>query len=55
MDLMHRDSPARIRLPYGDADVWLITGFDSVKQVITDHRLSRGAIIGHDYPGWLRT
>ncbi|WP_327434700.1 MULTISPECIES: cytochrome P450 [unclassified Streptomyces] len=49
-DLMHRDSPARIRLPYGDADVWLITGFDSVKQVTTDHRLSRAAIIGHDYP-----
>jgi cytochrome P450 len=49
-DLMDRDSPARIRLPYGDTDVWLITGFDSVKQVTTDHRLSRAAIIGHDYP-----
>jgi cytochrome P450 len=49
-DLMHRDSPARIRLPYGGADAWLITDFDSVKQVTTDHRFSRAGIIGHDYP-----
>jgi len=49
-DLMHRDSPTRIRLPYGEADAWLVTDFDSVKQVTTDHRLSRAGIIGHDYP-----
>ncbi|MFE2097550.1 cytochrome P450 [Streptomyces sp. PTD9-10] len=49
-DLMQRRSPARIRLPYGDADAWLITGFDSVKQVTTDPRFSRAGIIGHDYP-----
>ncbi|MEU0602657.1 cytochrome P450 [Streptomyces sp. NPDC006393] len=49
-DLMRRDSPARIRLPYGDADAWLITGFDAVKQVTTDHRLSRAGIVGLDYP-----
>jgi cytochrome P450 len=49
-DLMRRDSPARIRLPYGDADAWLITGFDGVKQVTTDNRLSRAGIVGHDYP-----
>ncbi|MGW0879961.1 cytochrome P450 [Streptomyces sp. NPDC002671] len=48
--LMQRGSPARIRLPYGDADAWLITGFDSVKQVTTDQRFSRAGIIGHDYP-----
>ncbi|MFE2510816.1 cytochrome P450 [Streptomyces naganishii] len=48
--LMRRDSPTRIRLPYGDADAWLVTGFDAVKQVTTDHRLSRAGIIGHDYP-----
>ncbi|MCX4419391.1 hypothetical protein [Streptomyces mirabilis] len=40
---MRISPPACIRLPYGDADVWLITGFDSVKQVTTDHRLSRAA------------
>ncbi|MEH0577165.1 MULTISPECIES: cytochrome P450 [Streptomyces] len=49
-DLMRRDSPARIRLPYGDGDAWLVTGFDAVKRVTTDHRLSRAAIMGHDYP-----
>ncbi|MER6979780.1 cytochrome P450 [Streptomyces carpinensis] len=49
-DLMRRGSPARIRLPYGDADAWLITGFESVKQVTTDQRLSRAGIIGLDYP-----
>ncbi|MGW2743943.1 cytochrome P450 [Streptomyces sp. NPDC001450] len=49
-DLMQRRSPARIRLPYGNADAWLITGFDSVKQVTTDPRFSRAGIIGHDYP-----
>jgi cytochrome P450 len=49
-DLMHRDNPARIRLPYGAADAWLFTGFESVKQVTTDHRFSRAGIIGQDYP-----
>ncbi|MGX4694472.1 cytochrome P450 [Streptomyces sp. JNUCC 63] len=49
-DLMRRESPARIRLRYGDADAWLVTGFDAVKQVTTDHRFSRAGIIGHDYP-----
>ncbi|MFE7211115.1 cytochrome P450 [Streptomyces sp. NPDC001698] len=49
-DLMCRDTPARIRLRYGDADAWLVTGFDAVKQVTTDQRFSRAGIIGHDYP-----
>ncbi|MFE7979432.1 cytochrome P450 [Streptomyces shenzhenensis] len=49
-DLMSRDKPVRIRLPHGDADAWLITSFDSVKQVTTDHRFSRAGIIGRDYP-----
>ncbi|MCF3128867.1 cytochrome P450 [Streptomyces olivochromogenes] len=49
-DLMGRNIPARIRLPYGDADAWLITGFESVKQVTTDHRFSRAGIIGLNYP-----
>ncbi|MET8449108.1 cytochrome P450 [Streptomyces sp. NPDC005209] len=49
-DLMGRNTPARIRLPYGDADAWLITGFESVKQVTTDHRFSRAGIIGLNYP-----
>ncbi|WP_330455671.1 cytochrome P450 [Streptomyces sp. NBC_00820] len=49
-ELMQQDSPARIKLPYGDADAWLITGFDAVKRVTTDQRLSRAGIIEHDYP-----
>ncbi|MEU8028336.1 cytochrome P450 [Streptomyces sp. NPDC049099] len=48
--LMQRGSPTRIRLPYGDADAWLITGFDAVKQVTTDQRFSRAGVIGRDYP-----
>ncbi|MEU6007219.1 cytochrome P450 [Streptomyces sp. NPDC047453] len=49
-DLMCRGTPARIRLRYGDADAWLVTGFDAVKQVTTDQRFSRAGIIGRDYP-----
>lgn len=49
-DLMRRDAPARIRLPYGDADAWIVTDFDAVKRVTTDPRLSRAGIIAHDYP-----
>ncbi|MEV7321598.1 cytochrome P450 [Streptomyces sp. NPDC093970] len=49
-ELMGHRSPVRIRLPYGDADAWLVTGFDAVKQVTTDARFSRAGIIGHDYP-----
>lgn len=49
-DLMARDSITRIRLPYGDADAWLVTGFDAVRQVTTDQRFSRAGIMGFDYP-----
>ncbi|MFC3572338.1 cytochrome P450 [Streptomyces yaanensis] len=48
--LMARDSITRIRLPYGDADAWLVTGFDEVRQVTTDQRFSRAGIVGSDYP-----
>ncbi|MFE5403063.1 cytochrome P450 [Streptomyces sp. NPDC056580] len=48
--LMRHGSPVRIRLPYGSADAWLVTGFDAVKQVTTDQRFSRAGITGHDYP-----
>lgn len=49
-DLMQHKGPTRIRLPYGTADAWLVTDFDTIKQVTTDHRFSRAGIIGHDYP-----
>lgn len=49
--LMSREGGvSRIRLPYGDADAWLVTSFDDVRQVTTDHRLSRAEIVGRDYP-----
>ncbi|MEU1534616.1 cytochrome P450 [Streptomyces fagopyri] len=48
--LMARDSITRIRLPYGDADAWLVTGFDAVRQVTTDQRFSRAGIMEFDYP-----
>lgn len=41
---------ARIRLPYGEADAWLVMRYEDVKTVTTDRRLSRAAIIGRDYP-----
>ncbi|MET9388791.1 cytochrome P450, partial [Streptomyces sp. NPDC002928] len=48
--LMDRDSITRIRLPYGDGDAWLVTGFEDVRQVTTDQRFSRAAIVEYDYP-----
>ncbi|MET8951295.1 cytochrome P450 [Streptomyces sp. NPDC004533] len=48
--LMGRDSLTRIRLPYGEGDAWLVTGFEGVRQVTSDQRFSRAAIIGTDYP-----
>ncbi|MFE7774468.1 cytochrome P450 [Streptomyces sp. NPDC057445] len=49
-ELMARGPITRIRLPYGDADAWLVTGFDGVRQVTTDQRFSRAEIMGYDYP-----
>ncbi|MER5860230.1 cytochrome P450 [Streptomyces sp900105245] len=48
--LMERNSLTRIRLPYGDADAWLVTGFEGVQQVTTDQRFSRAGIMEFDYP-----
>ncbi|WP_320778026.1 cytochrome P450 [Streptomyces sp. CRN 30] len=48
--LMAREAIARIRLPYGASDAWLVTGFEEVRQVTTDHRFSRAAVVGSDYP-----
>ncbi|MEU7067240.1 cytochrome P450 [Streptomyces sp. NPDC046161] len=48
--LMDQGPITRIRLPYGEREAWLVTSFDGVRQVTTDPRLSRAAIVGHDYP-----
>ncbi|AZS89434.1 cytochrome P450 [Streptomyces griseoviridis] len=49
-ELMARGSPTRIALPYGDADAWLVTGFEQVRRVTVDPRFSRAAIVGADFP-----
>lgn len=49
-DLSARGPVTRIRLPYGQAQAWLVTSYDGVRQVTTDPRFSRSAIIGSDYP-----
>lgn len=41
---------ARIRLPYGEADAWLVMRYEDVKTVTTDRRFSRAAVVGRDYP-----
>ncbi|MEU9629332.1 cytochrome P450 [Streptomyces luteogriseus] len=48
--LMARGPVSRIRLSYGEAEAWLVTSFDGVRQVTTDPRFSRAAIVGRDYP-----
>lgn len=48
--LLDEEPVCRIRLPYGEADAWLVTRYDDVKAVTTDRRLSRAAIVGRDYP-----
>ncbi|MFE9451913.1 cytochrome P450 [Streptomyces sp. NPDC006739] len=49
-ELMARGPVTRIRLPHGDHDAWLVTSYDGVRQVTTDPRFSRAAIVGRDYP-----
>ncbi|MGW1889210.1 cytochrome P450 [Streptomyces sp. NPDC002004] len=48
--LMGHESITRIRLPYGEGEAWLVTGFDEVRRVTTDQRFSRAGIMGTDYP-----
>ncbi|MEU9125505.1 cytochrome P450 [Streptomyces sp. NPDC048506] len=45
------DEPvARIKLPYGEGEAWLVTRYDDVRTVTTDRRFSRHAIVGRDFP-----
>ncbi|MFH8618804.1 cytochrome P450 [Streptomyces sp. NPDC017979] len=41
---------ARIKLPYGEGEAWLVTRYDDVRTVTTDRRFSRHAVIGRDFP-----
>lgn len=41
-----RDEPvARIRLPHGDEDAWLVTRYEDVRMVTSDPRFSRSALV----------
>ncbi|MEU2873757.1 cytochrome P450 [Streptomyces olivoreticuli] len=45
------DEPvARIRMPYGEGEAWLVTRYEDVRTVTTDRRFSRSAVVGRDYP-----
>lgn len=48
--LMTEEPVSRIRLPHGDGEAWLVTGYDDVRTVTTDRRFSRSAIIGRNFP-----
>ncbi len=48
--LLTEEPVARIKLPYGEGEAWLVTRYDDVRTVTTDRRFSRHAIIGHDFP-----
>lgn len=41
---------ARIRMPFGDGEAWLVTRYDDVRFVTSDRRFSRAAGIGRDLP-----
>ncbi|MBB5120202.1 cytochrome P450 [Streptomyces eurocidicus] len=48
--LMTEEPVSRIRMPYGEGDAWLVTGYEDVRTVTTDRRFSRDAVVGLDYP-----
>ncbi|MGW3988000.1 cytochrome P450 [Streptomyces sp. NPDC004830] len=48
--LMAQGPVTRIRLSHGEAEAWLVTSFEGVRQVTTDPRFSRAAVVGRDYP-----
>ncbi|MEU6104315.1 cytochrome P450 [Streptomyces flaveolus] len=48
--LMTEEPVSRIRLPHGEGDAWLVTGYDDVRTVTTDRRFSRRAVIGRNFP-----
>ncbi|MFG2222087.1 cytochrome P450 [Streptomyces sp. NPDC048644] len=49
-ELQNEAPVSRIRLPHGDGEAWLVTGYDDVRTVTTDRRFSRSAVIGRNFP-----
>ncbi len=51
MTRMRTEAPiARVRMPYGEGDCWLVTRYADVRTVTTDRRFSRAAVTGRDFP-----
>ncbi|MFD3520034.1 cytochrome P450 [Streptomyces sp. NPDC058653] len=51
MTRMRLEAPvARVRMPYGEGDCWLVTRYEDVRTVTSDRRFSRAALIGQDFP-----
>ncbi|MFD5753036.1 cytochrome P450 [Streptomyces sp. NPDC127033] len=51
MTRMRTEAPiARVRMPYGEGDCWLVTRYADVQTVTSDRRFSRAALIGKDFP-----
>ncbi|GAA3177560.1 MULTISPECIES: cytochrome P450 [Streptomyces] len=48
--LQNEGPVSRIRLPYGEGEAWLVTGYDDVRTVTTDRRFSRREVVGRDFP-----
>ncbi|MCT2590120.1 cytochrome P450 [Streptomyces sp. N2-109] len=48
--LLTEEPVARIRMPYGEGEAWLVTKYDDVRTVTTDRRFSRSAVAGRDFP-----
>ncbi|ARF58304.1 cytochrome P450 [Streptomyces gilvosporeus] len=48
--LLTEEPVARIRLPYGEGEAWLVTRYDDVRTVTTDRRFSRHGVVGKDFP-----
>ncbi|WP_189296640.1 cytochrome P450 [Streptomyces albospinus] len=48
--LLNEEPVARIRLPYGEGEAWLVTRYEDVRTVTTDRRFSRHAVVGRDFP-----
>ncbi|KOV57411.1 cytochrome P450 [Streptomyces sp. MMG1121] len=51
MTRMRTEAPiARVRMPYGEGNCWLVTRYTDVQTVTSDRRFSRAALVGADFP-----
>ncbi len=51
MTRMRVEAPvAKVRMPYGEGEAWLVTRYDDVRFVTSDRRFSRAALVGRDFP-----